>query len=79
MATTVSIDVLVPGGIQTTDRWHIGRDDGSCSRCNTEPPDSDVPLLLWANDGHDMLRFCEGCLGTRDQWGSAPDEWDDLP
>jgi hypothetical protein len=40
----LEIGTLVPGGILPTDRWHVGRDDGSCSRCGVVRPDEDVPL-----------------------------------
>lgn len=57
-----NVDQFVPGGIKPTDHWHQGTSDNTCSRCREEIPDRDVPLLIWANDGHDMLAYCEKCL-----------------
>ena len=65
MTRTGPIDIahLVPMGILPTDHWHRGKNDDTCSRCRREIGEDEVPLLLWANDGHDMLIFCEACLG----------------
>lgn len=30
-------------------------------------PEDDVPILIWRDDGADMLAYCEGCLGTREE------------
>jgi hypothetical protein len=65
--TPISAESIIPRGILPTDRWHCGVDDRRCSRCGQTPPESDVPILLWRNDGRDMLRYCEECLGTREQ------------
>lgn len=67
----VEIADMVPGGIKPTDHWHLGTYDETCSRCRQPISDDDVPLLLWANDRHDMLAYCETCLGTRDAWDAA--------
>jgi hypothetical protein len=53
---------IIPGGIRPSDHWHRRTNDGTCSRCRREVPEDDVPLLLWRNDGHDMLAYCERCL-----------------
>lgn len=58
-------DQFVPGGILATDHWHIGRNDGTCSRCRKPVPDDDVPLRLWKRGGHDMLTYCEAYLGIK--------------
>jgi hypothetical protein len=57
----VDPEQLVPGGILETDRWHRDVDDGTCSRCGQVPPEEEVPLLLWAPGGRDMLRYCASC------------------
>lgn len=54
---------VIPGGIKPTDFWHRGTNDDTCSRCRKEVPEDDVPIMLWANDGEDMLIFCEACCG----------------
>lgn len=58
-----SVDQFVPGGIKPEDHWHRRTNDGTCSRCRALIPEGDGPLLLWMNDGHDMLAYCEDCLG----------------
>jgi hypothetical protein len=71
----VSVEGLIPGGIERTDRWHLGTDDGKCSRCGEMPPEDDVPLLIWSEGGNNMLRYCEQCLGVADPFnphGSGP-------
>ncbi len=60
---TVPVDAFVPGGIRPTDHWRRGTNDGTCSRCRREVPDDEVPLMFWSADGHDMLIYCEMCLG----------------
>lgn len=76
MEHPVPVESLVPGGIRLTDHWHIRTDDGTCSRCRQTPPESDVPLLMWNDGGHNMLRYCERCLGVADDpfnpQGSGP-------
>jgi hypothetical protein len=69
--SSIDIKRLIPGGIKPTDRWHRGTNDGTCSRCRKEVPERDVPLMLWANDGEDMLIYCHACLGIE------PAEYDD--
>jgi hypothetical protein len=54
---------LIPGGVLPNDHWHRGTNDRTCSRCRREVPDEDVPLMLWSEDGEDMLIYCEACLG----------------
>ncbi len=61
--TTVPIEAFVPGGLRSTDHWHRGINDGTCSRCRREVPDDEVPLMFWSPDGEDMLIYCELCLG----------------
>ena len=70
----VSIEALVPGGVERTDVWHLGTDDGTCSRCRSMPPEDDVPLLIWSESGRNMLRYCEECLGTRHE-RTDEEEW----
>ena len=59
------LDQMIPGGVQPADHWHVGRDDGTCSRCRQPVPDDDVPLRLWRKNGHEMLTYCERCLGVK--------------
>ncbi|WP_436399317.1 hypothetical protein [Roseobacter sp. S98] len=60
-----SLEDLIPGGIKPTDKWHVGHDDETCSRCGEVPPDTDVCLLLFADHRDALLRICQGCEGTR--------------
>lgn len=60
----LTIDKLVPDGIQATDHLHIETNDGTCSRCRKPIDDAEVPLMFWTNDGHDMWQFCERCCGV---------------
>lgn len=53
---------LVPGGIKPDDHWHVGFDDGTCSRCRSPIPDNNVPLRLFRDD--DQLVYCETCCGV---------------
>jgi len=53
---------VVPGGIRATDHLHIKTNDGTCSRCRRPVPDDDVPLMIWSDDGENMLVYCESCL-----------------
>ncbi len=57
------LERLIPGGVLLNDYWHRGTNDGTCSRCRCEVPEVDVPLMLWSEDGEDMLIYCEACLG----------------
>lgn len=61
--TPHQIDQLVPGGILSTDHVHRGTNDNTCSRCGEDVRDDEVPLLLWSQDGHNLLIYCERCLG----------------
>jgi hypothetical protein len=64
---SIPVEALIPYGIKPEDHWHIRTTDDTCSRCREPIPEDDVPLLLWRNGGHDMLAYCEGCLGTREE------------
>lgn len=70
----IDITALIPGGIKPTDHWHVRTNDDTCSRCRKEVPEEDVPLLLWSQDGENMLIYCEACLGVE-----RPEEEDDEP
>lgn len=59
----LSLDHIIPAGVLETDHWHIGRNDGTCSRCRRQVEDHDVPLMLYANDGGSMLIYCSRCVG----------------
>ena len=72
----LGIEQLVPGGIKPTDHWHSITNDNTCSRCSSVIRDHEVPLLLWSNDGHDLLIYCETCLGVTPQ---PPLEDDEIP
>jgi len=62
--TQVHLTQIIPGGILPNDHWHRGTNDGTCSRCRREARWGDgVPVMLWKNDGNDMLIYCEACLG----------------
>ncbi len=52
---------IIPGGIKATDRWHHITSDNTCSRCRAEIRCDEVPVLLWTNDGIDLLIYCEAC------------------
>ena len=54
---------IVPGGILLTDKWHLGINDNVCSRCRQAVPDDQAALLLWTDDGENVLMYCEPCLG----------------
>jgi hypothetical protein len=54
---------VIPGGIKPTDHWHVETNDNTCSRCRQDVPEEDVPLLLWSDDGNDMLIYCGKCMG----------------
>ena len=56
-------ETFIPGGILSTDRWHVKTNDGTCSRCGRLVPDDDAPLHVWRGD--DMLTYCERCLKAR--------------
>jgi hypothetical protein len=56
---------IVPGGIKATDHVHRETNDNRCSRCNTPIADDEVPLLLWGDDGRNMLIYCEACTGAK--------------
>ena len=58
----IDLAQLLPGGIWPTDRWHIEKNDGTCSRCRRDVPEGDVPLLVFAPAGHNALVYCERCL-----------------
>ena len=62
MATRLQIDQLIPGGIRGDDYIHRGTNDNTCSRCREEIAEEDVPLMLWTNDGHNLMIYCEACL-----------------
>ncbi len=64
MATKLQIDQILPGGILGTDHWHRLTNDNTCSRCDADIAEGEVPLMLWSQDGHDMLIYCERCLGV---------------
>ena len=64
---------FVPCGVKPTDYWHRRTNDGTCSRCRAEVPDHEVPLMMWSPDGHDMLIYCEACLGV--ERGEPDDDW----
>ena len=64
MTTRMQIDQLLPGGIRGDDHWHRGRNANICSRCREDVPEDDVPLMLWSQDGNDMLIYCEKCCGV---------------
>lgn len=66
----VQPEEVIPGGIKTTDHWHRGTNDNTCSRCRKDVPEEDVPLMLWANDGEDMLIYCGECAG----WDRADED-----
>ena len=61
---SLSIFAIVPGGLKPTDHWHRMTNDNTCSRCRAPVSDDDVPLMLWSEDGNDMLIYCEACLGV---------------
>ena len=67
--TPLTVEMMVPGGILPTDHWHRNSDDGTCSRCRAQTLDDQVPLLIWSSGGHDMLRYCEPCLGIAAHYG----------
>lgn len=54
---------LIPGGIQPTDHVHVVFNDGTCSRCREHPPEHDVGIQMWSQDGRRMWIYCEACLG----------------
>lgn len=54
---------MVPGGIKPADHWHVETNDSTCSRCREAVPEDDVPLMLWSDNGKDMLIYCTRCLG----------------
>jgi hypothetical protein len=56
------IDQIIPGGILPTDHVHRMTNDDTCSRCG-KSTENEVPLMLWSEDGNDMLIFCDACLG----------------
>lgn len=62
--TQIQPSDLIPGGIKHDDHWHIGIDDGTCSRCRKPVPDNNVPLRLFSPDGNDQLVYCEPCCGV---------------
>lgn len=70
----LSVEQIVPGGIRPTDHWHRGMNDNTCSRCREEVPEEDVPLLFWKNDGHDLLIYCEACLGVERRASSEKED-----
>ncbi len=57
---TFPAETFIPGGIRSTDRWHVKTNAGCCSRCGLLVPDDHVPLHVWRGD--DMLTYCENCL-----------------
>ena len=65
MRQPLTIESLVPGGILATDHLHVTTNDGTCSRCRRLVPDAEVPLMLWLNDGEDLLIYCPACCGSR--------------
>lgn len=58
----IDIHQMVPGGIKSTDFVHRRTNDNTCSRCRVKVPEEQVPLLLWAQRGEDLLIYCEDCL-----------------
>lgn len=60
--SAIPIETLVPGGILPADHVHRKTNDRTCSRCRWAVPHAEVPLLLWLNDGNDLLIYCETCL-----------------
>lgn len=56
------IDQIVPGGLRGTDHIHRKTNDNTCSRCREDIDDDEVPLMLWSQDGENLLIFCEECL-----------------
>ena len=61
---------IIPGGIKPTDRWHHIVSDNTCSRCRAEIKFDEVPVLLWTDDGLDLLIYCEACIGVATRCGS---------
>lgn len=59
----VHLAQIIPYGILPSDYWHRGTNDRTCSRCRREVPDCEAPLMLWRNDGDDLLIYCGACLG----------------
>lgn len=59
----IDINKWIPGGILPTDHVHRGTNDNTCSRCRTEVPEGQVPLLLWNESGEEMMIYCKDCLG----------------
>jgi hypothetical protein len=56
---------IIPGGILPTDHWHHVTNDDTCSRCRKPVPEGEVPLMLWRNNGDDLLIYCEKCLKAK--------------
>lgn len=47
-------------------RWSMRAED-SCSYCDVQIPERQVPLRLWRKGGHMGAQFCEEC--QRAWWG----------
>jgi hypothetical protein len=61
MATKAQIDQIIPGGIRGDDFIHRKTTDGTCSRCREDIPEDDFSLMLWSQDGENLLIYCDKC------------------
>lgn len=60
--STITLTDIVPGGTLPSDHVHMKKNDRTCSRCRWTVEHDEVPLMLWLNDGRDLLIYCETCL-----------------
>lgn len=68
----MKIDAVIPGGVRGSDHVHRVTNDGTCSRCRRAPGEDEVPLLLWFDDGRDLLIYCEACTSDDAFFALAP-------
>ena len=60
MSPRLPIEAIVPGGIRDGD---VLVNDETCSRCRRAIAEDEVPIKLWARDGHGQRIYCDDCTG----------------
>lgn len=63
MTRRLTAQDMIPGSIRPTDHVHRITNDNTCSRCRQWVGEDGVPLMLFFNDGEDLLIYCEACTG----------------
>jgi len=68
MTDQLNINDMPLGGLRPTDILFKEMHDGTCSRCQEQIAEAEVPLLLWPEEdrGHTMYVFCNRCAWDPD-------------